>query len=821
MLARPAIELIGICIVVALAVSHSGMALLGFFLMFGTTQWDSGVHGFLAIQLVAFLLSALLLLGNGFKDKRTLYFGVLALLSAAAFSKSGVGYLANIHDYVAVRLIASVSIDALFPYYFWKFVNGFPRAFVSARMQICTRSAIAGSLVVGLGLIVANILGEVYSANRFIELLDNRNPTGAYSILTYGLAVPALVLFWHKSRKAAELERRRVRVFTAGLLVSLIPPLLFILITSLSASATNFVLREDVSKYVFPMMQAFLLAAPILTTYAVLVEQILPVRILLRQTARYSLGYGFLGLAIAFPVILASFYLFQLRSLSLADLFTDASSIFLLLAVAPSVAIYLRRRRALVYLDKMFYRASYDTNSVLSGLSSDVADMEDKDKIFSRAKVSISESLFPESLYFLLCHNQTYMVDPDSELRPMTLSQSDSTKLMSLPPVVFINELRQAVSAEALEWFEEANTNILVVLKGSESLLGLVMLGRKKSELNYVERDLDFLRLFGNLMTIPLGRMNLSAPTSSSSFEAFQCQQCAWVSSSGLECENCSSSLFVACLLPKVLHSRYEVKQMIHTGGMGVIYKAFAAILQRPVVLKTCVSASSEEIQFLRDEARTMANLNHANIATIFGYESYGGIPILVCEYLENGTLEDAIGDASLNRDEAMDVLLRIAEALGYLHRNGIAHGDVKPSNVGFDSNDVPKLLDFGLSKKFAGLNVEEQETASTVGGTYPYFSPERMKGGEINQFSDLWALSVMSVEVLFGLNPFCGESVAEIIDKQNRIDSNREEFSEDVQMFCQLFLASDISRRPQNSASFAHNLRSFKFGSFDERGKS
>ena len=150
--------------------------------------------------------------------------------------------------------------------------------------------------------------------------------------------------------------------------------------------------------------------------------------------------------------------------------------------------------------------------------------------------------------------------------------------------------------------------------------------------------------------------------------------------------------------LPRVLLGKLELRERLGEGGMGLVYRAFDRELERSVAVKTLPRVSGESTLRLRQEARSMAAVSHPGVAVIYGVESWQGLPFLVVEHLAGGTLARRLG-SPWPVDEALRLGADLADALDAIHRRGLLHRDVKPSNIGFDGEAHPKLLDFGLAR--------------------------------------------------------------------------------------------------------------------------
>ena len=149
----------------------------------------------------------------------------------------------------------------------------------------------------------------------------------------------------------------------------------------------------------------------------------------------------------------------------------------------------------------------------------------------------------------------------------------------------------------------------------------------------------------------------------------------------------------------------YEILAPLGVGGMGEVYRAHDTKLGRDVAIKVLHEAFSrdkERLARFEREARLLAQLNHANIATLYGLEESDGQPFLVMELVEGETLAERIARGPIPLDEAIPLFIEIADGLEAAHEKGIIHRDLKPANVKISPDGKPKILDFGLAKAFA-----------------------------------------------------------------------------------------------------------------------
>jgi serine/threonine protein kinase len=258
-------------------------------------------------------------------------------------------------------------------------------------------------------------------------------------------------------------------------------------------------------------------------------------------------------------------------------------------------------------------------------------------------------------------------------------------------------------------------------------------------------------------------------------------------------CERCEGPLQYANV-PTMVAGKFRIVERLGDGAMGVVYRALDVELSRAVAIKTLPFLNAAAASRLRREARVLASVSHPNLAAIYGVESWRGMPMLVLELLSGGTLAARATRGPVPSAEALHYGLSLSDALEVVHRAGILHRDVKPNNIGFSGDGVPKLLDFGVSRLLRSAQREpptdsderaamrnaidasrDAEGTTTVDGhlvgTPLYLSPEALDAAAPSPAFDIWALCMVLYEIIAGQHPLLAPSIAEVFARIGRCD--------------------------------------------------
>jgi eukaryotic-like serine/threonine-protein kinase len=225
------------------------------------------------------------------------------------------------------------------------------------------------------------------------------------------------------------------------------------------------------------------------------------------------------------------------------------------------------------------------------------------------------------------------------------------------------------------------------------------------------------------------------------------------------QCKKCGHLI----MLPVMLRN-FELRTIIASGGMGTVYTAHDVKLDREVALKMMkreMAADPEIMQAFYREARAGASLNHTNIIHIYSFDELDGQPYLVMELADQGSLDHRIEtEGQVPELDILDVGIKMASALAAALKHNLLHRDIKPGNILYNSENEPKLIDFGLVRAAEAGNTWEEH----VWGTVFYVAPEKIERRGEDFHSDMYSLGATLYHGLTGRVPFEAPTVEEIV---------------------------------------------------------
>jgi serine/threonine-protein kinase len=261
-----------------------------------------------------------------------------------------------------------------------------------------------------------------------------------------------------------------------------------------------------------------------------------------------------------------------------------------------------------------------------------------------------------------------------------------------------------------------------------------------------------------------------------------------------------------------LLNGRYRLVAQQGSGGMAVIYKATDLALGRTVAVKILRPSLTNDPEFLkrfRQEARNVANLSHPNIVTVHDVGQHGNTHYIVMEYIDGEDLKRLVrASAPFTIDRALNIAIKICAGVGYAHRAGLVHADVKPQNVLVTESDQVKVTDFGIAQALSATKPNEQERQRIVWGSPHYFSPEQAQGEPPTPASDVYAIGIVVFEMLTGRLPFVGTDQQELAMAHIReTPPNASDFNPNVPVHLDRILQKVMSKEPASRYRTAEQL--------------
>lgn len=267
-----------------------------------------------------------------------------------------------------------------------------------------------------------------------------------------------------------------------------------------------------------------------------------------------------------------------------------------------------------------------------------------------------------------------------------------------------------------------------------------------------------------------------------------------------------------------LLNKRYKLLSPIGQGGMAVVHKAQDLSLGRLVAVKILRETLTSDPEFLarfQQEARAAANLAHPNIVTVHDFGRDGGHYYIVMEHIEGQDLKTLIKEAApFSVDYALDIAIQICAGVGYAHRAGLVHCDIKPQNILVTADGRVKITDFGIARALA--NLRPGETTDVVWGSPQYYSPEQAAGEHPTPASDVYSIGVVMFEMLAGRLPFVAATqqalaLMHLREEPPRLSLFNDQVPETLERIVHKVLAKEPSARYRTADQLGRILISFR----------
>lgn len=856
-----------------LAYLKVGAGLVAFVSTYGLVNDPVYPYPLHLIFALPFTASATLLLVGSRRDPRAFALGGFFLAAATAFLNRPLRtfWQGGFEGAGLMHFFDVLELDAFMAWYLWWFARDFPHPLVSSKGQGRVRTAATISLAAGIVLFVLNLVHYAVPGSRLADLIPQRGEGIYYSVLLPLTTAAFAVLFWRGRHLQGE-DQRRVRLFVQGLALAAAPLMAEILLGLFVPAYWEYKeARQDLGRRIILGLSSFLLLLPVFTYYAVMVHQVLDIRLLARRAAQYALArYSAMALTCV-PVLSVVVYIYLHRAEEVREIFSGYRIPLLLSITLVGIAALLYRRHVLEAIDRRFFREQYDAHRTLTSLVERIRGVPDCAGLATLISREIDLALHLDVCTLMVLDPRAgILIDP--RLRSRRLDASSALALLiadaSEPLAIDLESPRSPLLKlpdRERHWLVDTGFKLIVpILARDGSLLGILGLGEKRSGLPFLKEDNQLLRAIANsaawvLELAQSRREPTSSPTPPPyhspileedddtvaepvpvSELARECAKCGMLYPSyTVFCNACSRRLEPS-RVPYVLPGKFRFERRIGIGGMGVVYRGSDLALGRPVAVKTLRRVSPEDAMRLRREARTTAAVSHHYLAPVYGMETWQGTPMLVLELLEGGTLAHRLGEKGrLSPAETVDLGIAMCEALSQLHAADILHRDIKPSNIGYTKDGTPKLMDFGIARLMFDLRREREEgeaerladdpslvpasslwthidgitpLSKPLVGTLSYLCPEALEGRPPDAQFDLWSLAIVLYECLLGRKVFSSadprQTAARI--RMGRVPDMmqlRPEYDTSLGDFFRGALHRNRNRRPSNALELKQRL--------------
>lgn len=659
------------------------------------------------------------------------------------------------------------------------------------------------------------------------------------------LALVALILSY---RRAGQVSKRKLRIVLVGSLVAIVPFVAWLLILALLRPARG----SWIPNVGWVIANLLMMVMPLSFAYAIVRHQVIPVRLIIRRGLQYLLARNALRLALALPVVGLVLSIIANRERPLSDILLGSSLYFYLFIAGIALALVFRRRLG-EWVDRKFFRETYNQEKILRELTDDVKKLDSIPEMSKRVTERVTAALHPRHAFLF------YREEGTRDLSLTYTSGGNAAQELKIPEefrlLRFMEDQgsaqefpfpqKNSLPQSEKDWLASLGTRLIVPLTGTdERLAGLLLLGEKKSEVPYTANDRDLLETLAGQIAIVYENVRLknrvdrdrrikqevlSRVAGQDMNVLKECPRCgACFDMTAQTCPADGTELTLSLPVERTIEMRYRLERLVGRGGMGAVYEATDLRLHRKVAVKILTGSmfgNSEALRRFEREAQASARLHHPNIVTIhdYGLLSTEGA-YLVMELVAGGTL-----GALLKRERqfapahAAGIFEQILDGLKSAHGAGIVHRDLKPENVLLSTDDAGRarvhLLDFGLAKFTQALPADSLSptaapapvtTPGAVMGTFGYMSPEQLTGGAIDERSDLFSIGVMVVEAVTGRRPFTGTTYHELLNNILNAPYHLEAASpaaRELDAALQKSLAKDPSARYASAAAMQAEL--------------
>jgi GAF domain-containing protein len=644
---------------------------------------------------------------------------------------------------------------------------------------------------------LADTVAYVFAPDRIVSVRDALLPLEPWlrwpARLVWPLGGLAIIAVVTRNYRAVQREddRRRLRWVLWGTVLGLMPFLVFqIIATVMQIAGTPF----NFGRW-NPLVNLATVLIPISFGYAVIKHHVFDITFVVRRGLQYLLAKNALRLLLALPIAGLAYGVLANRDQPLGQLLWSNSAYLYLIGAA---IVSLRFRAQLTrWLDRRFFRESYDRQRILVELIDNVEKLESASSVSKLVSHELEAVFHPQCLF-------VWYREGDRDNLTLSYSSGGYIHAVELSPASPLLQLAERASStielplaegDALpraerEWLDEAGVRLIVPMIGTErQMAGLLMLGDKKSEEPYSSDDRKLLQAIARQIAVARENARLKERIDSdrrlrhdvlAHLETGhinvlkECPLCGvCYDASARVCASDGTELTLSLPVERTIDGKYRLDRLIGKGGMGAVYEAADLRLARSVAVKIMLGRAFGDRQALRRferEAQASARLTHPNIITVFDYGAAGADgAYLVMELVEGRTLRHELKRRGhLPPAVAAMWFGQLCEGVAAAHQRAVIHRDLKPENVVIAATatggEILKVLDFGLAKMRTAGDEAALTHPGVVLGTAGYMAPEQLGGGDVDQRADVFAIGVMAAEAIVGQRPFRGRSFGELL---------------------------------------------------------
>lgn len=578
--------------------------------------------------------------------------------------------------------------------------------------------------------------------------------------------VAGVVMLLINYHRLADLnERRRVRVLMVGTAIGVA--------AAMRPAWTTSSFNPALYSIAFVSL---MLACPLAFAYAILRHRIFDIQVIIRQGLQYALARGaVLGVVPALGVILISDLAIN-SAQPLADILRSRGWIYVGLS-GLALLTYWNRKQWLDVIDRRFFRERYDAQRTLRDVAAETGQSRSVERAAPRVVARIKTALHPEFISMMVRepdgpNYHSLASVPSGHVLPAIRANSKLIILMTVlgKPLEVSPEhsawLARRLPEEEIEFVRSARLDLLVpITTANGRTQALLALGIKQSEEPYTREDQELLESIACSLALLFEQ---AAPAAEATAQIFQeCPQCGICYETSSETCPIEGAALVTVNLPRTLVGRYRLERRGGHGGMGTVYEATDAALERRVAVKVIsdnLISNPEAARRFRRESRAAAGFSHPNVVTVYDYGVEADArAFLVMELLKGVTLRAELDlRKRLDPSRMIEIFHGVCAATEAAHRRHLIHRDLKPDNIFLSQSEdrageIVKVLDFGIARFLPSCEDDATRVTSegVLMGTPAYMSPEQLLGESPAVSWDLWALAVVAYETLSGATPF------------------------------------------------------------------